>query len=70
MVLVTGLVLASMTPAMAQAVRVEASVLFGWTFSDGVSGQAIRCGDGQIYDRLDPKDSASWGFDVGGYVTE
>ena len=70
MALVTGLALASMTPAMAQAVRVEASVLFGWTFSDGVSGQAIRGGDGQIYDRLDPKDSASWGFDVGGYVTE
>jgi len=46
-------------PALAQ-VRVEASANFGWTFSDGVSGDAILAGDGQIYDRIDPQDGASF----------
>ena len=55
----------SATPAMAQEKRVEASVLLGWTFSDGVSGNSIPAGDGNIYNRIDPKDSFKWGLDVG-----
>jgi hypothetical protein len=70
-VLMTALaVFVAAAPAMAQSKKVEASVLFGWTFSDGVSGQTVLAGDGNAYNRVDPKDSASWGFDVGGYVTE
>src|SRR5262245_32350938 len=56
-------------PAHAQA-KVEAGVNFGWTFSDGVSGNAVRAGDGNVYDRVDPKDSGSLGFHVGVLVTE
>ena len=58
------------TPAMAQDQRVELSVLLGWTFSDGVEGQAVPALDGNIYDRIDPQDSFKWGFDVGVYATE
>lgn len=69
---VTMAALAVMTavPAFAQEKRVEASVLFGWAFSDGVSGDAVRALDGNIYDRIDPKDSFKWGFDVGVFATE
>ena len=50
-------------PAAAQ--RVEVSGIFGWTLSDGVTGQAVLAGDGNLYDTIDVKDSASWGFAVG-----
>ena len=46
-------------PALAQ-VQVEASATFGWSFSDGVSGDPVRTIDGQIYDRIDPKDGATF----------
>jgi hypothetical protein len=43
--------------------RLEFSFALGWTFSDGVSGETIVQGpDGNFYDRVDPKDSSSWGF--------
>lgn len=58
------------TPALAQDKKVEASVLVGWTFSDGVSGSSILAGDGNVYDRIDPKDSFKWGFDVGVHASE
>jgi hypothetical protein len=54
-------------PALAQEPKVEVSVLFGWTVSDGVSGDAVRTGDGEIYDRIDPKDSQKWGL-MGGVL--
>jgi hypothetical protein len=57
-------------PAHAQA-KVEAGVNFGWTFSDGVStSQSFLAQDGNIYNRIDPKDSGSLGFTVGVLVTE
>ena len=37
----------------------------GWTFADGVSGDARLAGDGNLYDRVDPKDSFGWGIDIG-----
>lgn len=40
----------------------EFSFMLGWTFSEGVTGDPILAGDGNIYDRIDPKDSFSWGF--------
>jgi hypothetical protein len=58
-------------PAFAQSSpKVEVGVNFGWTFSDGVSGQAVTAGDGQVYNRLDPKDSGSLGFTVGVLASE
>jgi opacity protein-like surface antigen len=48
----------------------EAGVFGGWTLSDGVSGDPVLAGDGNIYDTVDVKDSGSWGFDVGVNVTD
>jgi hypothetical protein len=59
------LVMVGVLPASAQA-HVEISGFAGWVFSDGVSGDAtLSPADGQIYDRIDPKDSANFGFSVG-----
>ncbi len=55
-------------PAFAQ--RVEVSGLFGWTLSDGVNGDPVLAGDGNLYDTVDVKDSASWGFAVGINATD
>jgi hypothetical protein len=66
--LAAAFVLATAHPALAQ--RVELSGILGWTFSDGVSTDTgILAADGNIYDRVDPKDSFSWGFMAGVYVT-
>ena len=58
-------VMAIAPTAAAQAQRVEVSGLFGWTLSDGVSGDPFLAGDGNIYDSVNLKDSASYGFSVG-----
>lgn len=42
--------------------RAEVSLTVGWTFSDGVSGDARLGPDGNFYDRVDPKDGFDWGF--------
>ena len=52
-------------PALAQAPKAEVGVLLGWTFADGASGNPIKALDGNTYNRADPKDSFSWGLDVG-----
>ena len=62
-VIATVLVLLPAASAFAQ--RVEVSVTGGWTLSDGVSGDPILAADGNLYDRVDSKDSGSWGFGVG-----
>jgi hypothetical protein len=62
------LVLAAV-PAFAQP-RVEVSGIIGWTFSDGVTGQAVLAGDGNIYDAIDVVDSFNWGFGIGVLATE
>jgi len=70
---ITGIVaLAVMTtaaPAFAQDHKVEASVLLGWTFSDGVDGTAVRAPDGNTYNRIDTADSFKWGLDIGFFAT-
>ena len=59
------LVLAALSsPALAQP-RAEVTVNFGWVFSDGVSGDAVTAGDGNIYNRIDPTDGATFNFTVG-----
>ena len=62
--------LATFVSAPAFAQRVEVSGLFGWTLSDGVTGAPVLSGDGNLYDTIDVKDSASWGFSVGFNATE
>ena len=56
------LVMGSVGQAFAQA---EVGFTVGWTFSDGVSGDPFIAPNLQVYDRLDPKDAFSWGFNVG-----
>jgi hypothetical protein len=63
-----ALILAVAPSAYAQ--RVEASVLLGWTLSDGVTGDPVRALDGNLYDTVDLKDSGSWGFSFGVNATE
>lgn len=48
--------------AWADDPRAEVSFLVGYTFSDGVSGDQVHALNGNIYDRIDTKDSFSWGF--------
>jgi hypothetical protein len=57
------LLVASAGQAMAQGA--EIGVTAGWTFSDGVSGDPFLAPNLEVYDRLDPKDSFNWGFNVG-----
>lgn len=64
------LILAATGTGWAQTHRVEASVYAGWTFLDGVSGQTIIAGDGQTYNRVDPKDSGVFGLSLGYLVNE
>jgi opacity protein-like surface antigen len=62
------LILVSSSSAYAQ--RVELSGIFGWTLSDGVTGDAVLAGDGNLYDEIDLKDSGSWGFSIGVNATD
>lgn len=49
----------------------EASGRVGWTLSDGVRARRnVEAGDGNIYNRIDPADSLSWGFTFGVFLTE
>ena len=57
-------------PAQAQDPRVEFQGWVGYTFSDGVSGDSIMAGDGNVYNRVDPKNSSSDGLSLGFFVTE
>jgi hypothetical protein len=56
--------------ARAQDHKAEIGVVAGWTFSDGVTGAAVRAGDGNIYDSIGPKDAMSFGLDFGFFVNE
>ena len=63
--LAAAIVLAAAAPVFAQSPKVEVSGIFGWTFSDGVTGDGILAGDGNIYDEINAKDSFNWGFMLG-----
>jgi hypothetical protein len=65
-----GLATAVAAPAFAQSHKVEVSAFGGWVFSDGVSGQTVQAGDGKFYNRVDPKDSGSFGLSVGFHVSD
>jgi opacity protein-like surface antigen len=51
--------------AWAQDPRVEIGGTAGWTFSDGVSGDARIIPTVGTFDRVDPKDAFSWGVRLG-----
>jgi opacity protein-like surface antigen len=61
--------IAGAAPASAQG-RVEVSGFVGWSIADGVDGNAVIAGNGQIYDTIEPEDSAVYGFTVGVLVGE
>ena len=69
----TLIVLTSLTALAASnawAQKVEIGAVAGWTLSDGVTGDAIRAGDGNLYNGLGPKDSFSYALDLGFFVSE
>lgn len=49
----------------AQEKRVEISGTAGWTFSDGVSGDAVTVPGVGTFNRIDPKNASSWGLRLG-----
>jgi opacity protein-like surface antigen len=51
--------------AQAQDPRIELQGWAGYTFSNGVSGDPQEGSDGRIYDRIDPKNSPSYGASIG-----
>jgi opacity protein-like surface antigen len=61
--LVVILIIAGATSGFAQG-KIEATVFGGWTFADGVSGQALVVPSGS-FDRLDPKDGGLFGLGLG-----
>jgi outer membrane protein W len=63
-------VVTAVVPTRAQSGHLEASVFGGWTFSDGVTlSNSIVAGDGNVYNRIDPKDSGNFGFSIGVMAT-
>jgi len=69
-VLVSVLVLLVMaSAAWAQTPKVEFTGIIGWTLSDGVSGDPVTALDGNVYDRVDPKDSMHFGFSLGFFLS-
>jgi hypothetical protein len=58
--------LLSLTATRAAAqMKVEVGGGVGWTISDGVSGQGVLSGDGNIYNEIAPKDSISYNLRLG-----
>jgi opacity protein-like surface antigen len=73
LVVTAGVVLAvSSAPVLAQTTtpkRVQVSVCGGWVFADGVETTTpILAPDGNIYDRVDPKDSGIFGVGGGALI--
>lgn len=63
-------ILTLVSASSASAQRVEVSGIFGWTLSDGVTGDAVLAANGQLYDTVDLKDSGAWGFGIGINATD
>jgi opacity protein-like surface antigen len=55
--------------AWAQPAKVEITGFIGYTLADGVSGDPFKAGNGQTYDRVDPKDSVNFGASLGFFLT-
>jgi hypothetical protein len=59
------LIVAGAVSGFAQEPKMEVSAFGGWSFADGVSGATFIAPDGSAYNRIDPKDSALFGFSGG-----
>ena len=60
------MLLSATMPALAQSPKAEVGVFAGWVFSDGVTASTSYVVPGVgTFDRVDPKDTFGWGFDVG-----
>jgi hypothetical protein len=69
-VVLASFVALAASPSWAQDPRVEIGASAGWTFSDGVSGDAVLAQDGNRYNTIDPDDSFSYSLDIGFFVNE
>jgi outer membrane protein W len=69
-VVLASFVALAASAAWAQEPRVEISGMAGWTLSDGVSGNSVLAGDGNLYNGIEPKDSFAYTLDLGFYVNE
>jgi hypothetical protein len=67
---IAGVMLLAGPLAWAQGSRVEVSGTAGWTFSDGVTGNALVVPGIGTFDRIDPKDAFSWGLRLGFMASE
>ena len=66
----TALMAGVAAPVAAQMPRAELSGIVGWNWSDGVEGDGVLAGDGNIYNEIGPADSFAWGLDLGFNVSE
>jgi hypothetical protein len=57
-----GLAVALAAPAQAQ---IEITGNIGWTVSSGISGDAVEAPDGNLYNKIEPVDGASFAFTIG-----
>ena len=60
----------SVAPAFAQEPRVTVDFTVGYSFADGVSGNAYVIPGVGTFDRIDPKDAFKWGFGIGALLGE
>jgi opacity protein-like surface antigen len=70
LVALTSFTALAASTAWAQHPKVEIGAVAGWTLSDGVNGDAVRGGDGNLYNSIEPKDSFSYALDLGFFVSE
>jgi opacity protein-like surface antigen len=68
-ILTAMLVALAAATVSAQDPRVEISATAGWTFSDGVTGNAVSVPGIGVFDSIGPKDAFSWGARIGFNVT-
>jgi outer membrane protein W len=65
-VLVAGLLMVVAAPTLsAQDSKFRVTGLFGYTLSDGVSGDSVLLGDGNFYNQVDVKDGPNFGVSFG-----
>jgi Outer membrane protein beta-barrel domain len=69
-VVLASFVALAASAAWAQDHRFEVGVMAGWTQSDGVNGNAVRAGDGLLYNSIGPKDSFGYSLNLGYFATE
>jgi len=67
---ILALTMALAVPAFAQAPRIEVTANFGWVFSDGVTGDGIIAGDGNVYNEILLTDSGTFAVTFGVLATE